>query len=178
MKKILILAVISIVLMMPQASFAKIIISDGDLAAITGQDSISIDMSKRWPLRNVSNLSIIWDDADGFSEYTDPGYFGTTDFTISGETTEFNGFVTLDITYNNGVTLVKATTPEIIIGGTSGMNVSATFKLGADSSLSNAQTLGTLYIGGIRADIPPGEVTVTIRPDSYGISGSGQYFAQ
>ncbi len=181
MKKILILAVISAALMLPQVSFAnaKIIISDGDLAAITGQAGVSIDMSKRWPLRNVSNLSIIWDDADDdFSGYTDPGYFGTTDFAISGETTKFNGFVTLDITYNNGVTVVKAATPEIIIGGASGMNVSATIQLSADSKLANAQTLGTAYIGGIKADIPPGEVTVYVRPNSYGISGSGQYFAQ
>jgi len=178
MKKILVIAVISIFLMMPPTSFAKIIISDGDLSVITGQASISIDMSKRWPLRNVSNLSIIWDDADGFSGYTDPGYFGTTDFAVSGETTKFNGFVTLDITYNNGVTVVKATTPEIIIGGTSGMNVSATIQLSADSKLANAQTLGTVYIGGIKADIPPGEVTVYVRPNSYGIGGSGQYFAQ
>ncbi|GAB6269002.1 MAG: hypothetical protein PHW12_05195 [Smithella sp.] len=178
MKKSIMLAVISIVLMMPQVSFAKIIISDGDLAAITGQDSISIDMSKLRPLRNVSNLSIIWDDADGFSEYTDPGYFGTTDFTISGETTKFNGSVTLDITYNNGVTLVKATTPEIIIGGTTGMNIDATIKLGTDNTLSGTQTLGALYVGGIKADIPPGQVTITLRPYSYGIYGSGQYFAQ
>lgn len=178
MKKSIMLAVISILLMMPPVSFAKIAISDGDLASITGQVSISIDMSKRWPLQNVSNLSIIWADANGFTSYTDPGYFGTTDFTITGETTKFNGIVSIDITYNNGVTVVKAATPEIIIGGTTGMNIDATFKLGTDNALSGTQTLGAVYVGGIKADIPPGQVTVYIRPNSYGIYGSGQYFAQ
>jgi hypothetical protein len=182
MKKSIMLAVISILLMIPPVSFAKIAISDGDLAAITGQVSLSIDMSKRWPLQNVSNLSIIWDDANGFTSYTDPGYFGTTDFAITGETTKFgsgdNGIVLIDITYNNGVTVVKAATPEIIVGGTTGMNISATLKLGTDNVLSGTQTLGAVYVGGIKADIPPGQVTVTLRPNSYGIYGSGQYFAQ
>ena len=182
MKKILALAVISIFLIIPPASFAKIAISDSDLAAITGQSSVSIDMSKLRPLKNVSNLSIIWDDADGFSGYTDPGYFGTTDFTVSGTTTKFgsgdNGITTVDITFNNGVTVVKANTPEIIIGGTSGMNLSATIQLGADSNLAGAKTLGAVYIGGIIANIPPGEVTVTLRSSSTGIYGSGRYFAQ
>lgn len=178
MKKSIMLAVISILLIMPSISFAKIVISDSDLAAITGQVSLSIDMSKRWPLRNVSNLSLIWDDADGFTNYTAPGYFGTTDLTITGETTKFNGIITLDIIYTNGVTVVTAATPEIIIGGTTGMNIDATIKLGIDNTLSGTQTLGALYVGGIRADIPPGQVTITLRPNSYGIHGSGQYFAQ
>ena len=178
MKKSIMLAVISILLMMPSVSFAKIAISDVDLAAITGQVSISIDMSKRWPLNNVSNLSIVWDDADGFTNYTAPGYFGTKDLTITGETTKFNGIMTLDITYTNGVTVVKAATPEITIGGTTGMNIDATIKLGTDNTLSGTQTLGHLYVGGIKLDIPPGEVTITLRPNSYGIYGSGQYFAQ
>ena len=182
MKKSIMLAVISILLMMPSVSFAKIVISDGDLAAITGQVSLSIDMSRRWPLRNVSNLSLIWDDADGFTNYTAPGYLGTIDLAITGETTKFgsgdNGIMTLDITYTNGVTVVKAATPEINIGGTTGMNIDATIKLGIDNTLSGTQTLGALYVGGIKADIPPGQVTITLRPHSYGINGSGQYFAQ
>jgi len=173
MKKFLALAVISIFLIIPSASFAKIAISDSDLAVITGQISVSIDMSKLRPLKNVSNLSVIWNDADGFSGYTDPGYFGTTDFTVSGTTTKFgsgdNGITTVDITFNNGVTVVKANTPEIIIGGTSGMNLSATIQLGADSNLAGAKTLGAVYIGGIIANIPPGEVTVTPRSSSTGI---------
>ncbi|MEN6431401.1 MAG: hypothetical protein WA096_00360 [Smithella sp.] len=88
------------------------------------------------------------------------------------------GIITLDITYNNGVTVVKAATPEIIIGGATGMNINATFKLGTDNVLSGTQTLGAVYVGGIKADIPPGQVTITLRPNSYGIYGSGQYFAQ
>lgn len=182
MKKILVLAVISLFLMIPPVSFAKIAISDSDLAAITGQISVSVDMSKLKPLKNISNLSIIWDDVDGFSGYTDPGYFGTTDFTVSGTTTKFgsgdNAFTTVDITFQNGLTVVKANTPEIIIGGTSGMNLSATFQLGANSKLVGAKTLGSLYIGGIIANIPPGEVTATLRSSSTGISGSGRFFAQ
>jgi hypothetical protein len=165
--------------MMPLASFAKIaVVSDTDLSAITAQTSISIDMSKRWPLKNVTNLSVVWGDASGFAGYTDPGYFGTTDLSITGETTKFDGFVTLDIRYTNGVTVVKASTPEIIIGGTNGMNVDATIKLGTDNTLSGTQRLGSFHIGGITTDIPPGELTVTLRPSSYGISGSGRYFAQ
>lgn len=183
MKKILALAVISIYLLIPQLSFSKIAISDNDLAAISGQVSVTVDMSKRWALPNLSNLSIVWDDADGFPGYTDPGYFGTTDFTISGETTKFgtgdDGLMTVDITFSNGATVVKAKTPEIIIGGTNGMAIDMTLKVGSDNTLSGTQRFGHLYVGGIKATMPPGEVTVTIYSSSnmYG-TGSGRYFAQ
>lgn len=182
MKKILVLAVISIFLMIPRASFAKIAISDNDLAAITGQATVTIDMSKRWALPNLTNLSIIWEDEDGFSGYENPGYFGTTDFTITGETTGFgkgeDGLLTLDITFDNGVTVIKTKTPEIIIGGTNGMNIDMTLKVGSDNTLSGTQRFGHLYVGGIKATMPPSEMTVTVYSSSSNLYGTGLFFAQ
>lgn len=178
MKKILILAVIAIFVMMPLASFAKNVISDSDLASITAQDSISIDVSGL-KLRYVSNLKTVWDDADGFTGYTDPGYLGTTDITITNNIMSFgsgaNGIVTLDVSYTNGVAVTRIETPQIIIGGTDGMIVNATMKSGTDNTLTGAQTFGSIHMGGVKVDIPPGVLTVTAHTSSYGSSRS---FAQ
>ena len=77
----------------------------------------------------------------------------------------------MDLSYTDGLITARVETPEIIIGGTNGMTVNATVKSGTDNTLTTGtQTFGHMYLGGVKADIPPGVVTVSVHTSDYGIS--------
>jgi len=154
MKKVLVLAIIALFVMVPFASFAKTVVSDSDLAALTAQEGVTIELTGV----NVSSVSLdvqSWGDSDGFSSYLSAGFVGAT-ITMAGTVVGLSGNMTIDVGTNATTgTAVKIGLPTVTIGSTSNnLNITQIVKLAADKGLSSsASTLGTAYMGNVQAQI-------------------------
>jgi hypothetical protein len=170
MKRILMLAMIVAFVMIPLVSFAKTAISDSDLDAVTAKAGISIVFTNL----TISSLSlskgISWGDSDGVPDspyytgsYTNAGYIGATDITVQGDLINYTGAMNIDVGTSGGVTKVQIVLPnEITIGGTAGMNITATLRLGDTKTLdngTNAPALATIAMKGFQTFVS-GTVTV------------------
>jgi hypothetical protein len=155
------LAIIAVSLMMPFASFAMTAISDKDLDAVTAKEGIVIFFDNI--TTNLSMATLSWGDSDGFgTTYTDAGYVGASNITITGNYRAINGAMTIDIGSNVTTHLmaVQIGLPTITYGGTAGMNVSATLKLSPNQDLSGGNSLGTIDIRGWKTTVN-GTVTLS-----------------
>jgi opacity protein-like surface antigen len=162
MKKILLLTVIAVFLMVPVA-FAKTMISDSELAAVTAQDGVNIAFSGV----TVSDVSIdcsSWGDTDGFTDYLGAGYVGAA-IEMEGDlvTLPDNQSLSIEVGTNaSNVTAVKIGLPQITIGA---VNMTNTLKLAEDKTLTTTpQTLGVAYMGGLTATVGGGSVIITAIP--------------
>jgi hypothetical protein len=166
MKRILMLAMILACIMIPLASFAKTVIADNDLDAVTAQTGVSIDFTGL----KISNLvfsTVSWGDNDGIanstytSGYTNAGYMGANAITIAstGNVVDLTGVMNIDVGTSGTQTRVRIVLPAITIGG-AGTNITASVKLASDKILStNAGTLATINIKGFQTFV---DGTVTI----------------
>lgn len=149
MKRILLLAVLAVFVMMPLSSFAKTAISDSDMAAVTAQEGVTINMSNF----NIDDIQIGvqgWGDLDGFAGYTGAGWVGANITTVAGASGHFitlTGDLTVDVGTNAGVTAVRLGLPGISVDGsvTQVMRL-ATTAAGLETS---TQILGRAYMSGI-----------------------------
>ena len=153
MKKSLALAVIAVFVMMPLASFARTAISDSELDSVIAQQGVTIEFVSL-TINSTSLNSMAWGDAGGFTGYTGDGWAGIGNVTISGDVAVMNGPMNIDIGTSGGSTRVNILLPAVSIGGTAGLNVTATVKLAASSNLAtNATTGGVLDIQGLKASV-------------------------
>jgi hypothetical protein len=153
MKKSLALAVIAFFVMIPLASFARTAISDSELDSVIAQQGVTIEFVSL-TLNSTSLTSMAWGDAGGFTGYTGDGWAGIGNVTISGDVVVMNGPMNIDIGTSGNSTRVNILLPTVSIGGTAGLNVTATVKLAASSNLAtNATTGGVLDIQGLKASV-------------------------
>jgi hypothetical protein len=170
MKKILALTVIALFVMMPFASFAKTAISDSDLAGVTAQEGVHIAFNNV----TVSNVSIgvqSWGQtASGISGYASAGFIGAA-ITMDGDVISFPATATMDIQVGSNAsnkTVVQISLPTINIGdvaglgGTHALNITQVVTLATDKTLTtNAQVLGTAYMGNVKATVGGGSVQIS-----------------
>lgn len=152
MKKSLAFAIILIFVMTPLASFARTAISDSELDSVIAQQGVTIEFINL-TLSNASLTTFAWGDAGGFTGYTGNGWAGLGNITIGGDVVVMNGPMNIDIG-TNGTTRVNILLPTISLGGTNGLNVTASIKLDSTSALSGANaTAGVLDIKGLKGQI-------------------------
>ncbi|PKN38933.1 MAG: hypothetical protein CVU62_01670 [Deltaproteobacteria bacterium HGW-Deltaproteobacteria-2] len=153
MKKSLALAVIAVFVMIPLASFARTAISDSELGSVIAQQGVTIEFVNL-TLSNTSLTSMAWGDAGGFTGYTGDGWAGIGSITITGDVAVINGPMNIDVGTNGGSTRVNISLPTVSIGGTAGLNVTASVILAASSDLvTNATTVGVLDIKGLKTQV-------------------------
>lgn len=153
MKKSLALAVIAVFVMIPLASFARTAISDSELDSVIAQQGVTIEFVSL-TINSTSLTSLAWGDAGGFTGYTGDGWAGIGNVTISGDVVVMNGPMNIDVGTSGNSTRVNILLPTVSIGGTAGLNVTATVKLAASSNLAtNATTGGVLDIQGLKASV-------------------------
>jgi hypothetical protein len=118
MKRFLILAVIALFVMLPLVSFARTVVNDNDLDAITAESGVSIEFTNL-SIGNTTTLSSIsWGDPSGFTGYTTPGYFGFTNMVITGNIVQIaSGSMNVDVgSPAAGDTKVFIVLPTITLG--------------------------------------------------------------
>ncbi len=146
MKKVLLLAVLAVFVMVPFTSFAKSAITEGDLAAITAQEGVTIDFSSF----TVGAITIDvqgWGDGDGFTGYTGDGWVGATDINLASDFITITGEMTIDVGTSGAVTALGIGLPGLNFSG----DMYQTIRL-ADSAANLAtstQILGTAYMSGL-----------------------------
>jgi alanine racemase len=127
LKRFLTLAILTLFVMMPLASSAKVAISDSDLDAVIAEAGVSITFNNV-TLTSATSLGVLsWGDADGFSSAASGGFAGLANISVTaGNAAVINGDMLVDVGTNaaTGGTKVKISLPNIILGGV-GSNVSA-----------------------------------------------------
>jgi hypothetical protein len=155
MKKVLLLAVLAVFVMVPFTSFAKSAISEGDLAAITAQEGVTINFDNF----TVGAISIdvqSWGDGNGFTGYAGAGWVGAS-IDLSSNFVQISNSLTIDVGTSGAVTALGIGLPTLNLAG----SMTQIITLAADSALSvNATVLGTSYISGLSMS-PSGTLVIT-----------------
>jgi PPE-repeat protein len=151
MKKLLTLTIAALFMAMSGTSPAKEPICDSDLAAMTAEAGVTINLDDF----STGSLSIgvtSWGDGDGLATagYGSAGYVGMTGLGMTGDVASFSGDMKVDVGSNATQTRVNIALPTLTLGST---NVSSVMKIGAAQNLSGAKTMGTLDMVGLRAEI-------------------------
>lgn len=118
MKRFLTLAVIALFVMLPLASFARTVVNDNDLDAITAESGVSIEFTNLSVGNTTTLSSISWGDTSGFTGYETPGYFGFKNVDITGNLAQIaSGSLNIDVgTGASGETKVFLVLPTITLG--------------------------------------------------------------
>lgn len=145
MKKVLLFAVIAMFLMVPM-SFAKTAISEGELAAVTAQDGVTINFDC-FSLGAITIDAQSWGDSDGClgcGDFTNAGWVGAT-ITMSSDFVTLAGDMTIDVG-NDGVnTALIIGLPTLTLAG----EMTQVVKLGTTANLAGASVMGTSYLSGV-----------------------------
>lgn len=151
MKKNLTLTIAALLIAMSGTLSAKEPICDSDLATMTAEAGVTINLDDL----STGSLSIAatsWGDGDGYATagYGTAGYAGMTDLEMTGNVASFSGDMKVDIGSNATQTRVNIALPTITLGET---DVSSVMKIGGAQNLSGAKTMGTLDMVGLQAEI-------------------------
>ena len=156
MNRVLMLAVIALLVMMPFASFARTAISDNDLDAVTAATGVSVAFTND-KVSSVALTVTSWGDSDGFSGYSGTGYMGVNGVTIGGNIALISGTMNVDVGTSGASTRMNVVLPAITLGT---MNVDASLVLDSVKTLNNnSNLLGSLDMKGFSTQIG-GTVTV------------------
>jgi hypothetical protein len=171
MKRILMLAIILAFVMIPLTSFARTAITDTDLDTVTAQSGVNIDFTN-FRVRGLSVSTISWGDSDGVPNdtiynsvgYGSAGYLGVRGVTIAsnaaGNSVDFSGSMNIDVGTSGTQTRMQIALPQIVVGGSSGMNIVATMRLDNTKLLNSAAgNLAVVTLTGFRTYLG-GTVTV------------------
>jgi hypothetical protein len=170
MKRVLMLAIVLALVMIPAASFAKAVISDNELEAVTAEAGVSITFSNL-SISSLTFSTLSIGDPNGINAvgdvietgYTGAGWFGAAGAKIAAggsNTIDLIGAMNVDVGTSGTQTRVKIDLPSITIGGSAGMNITGTLVLARDKTLtSTAGTLGTVDIQRFKTYVS-GTVTV------------------
>lgn len=128
MKRFLTLSVIVLLVMLPLVSFAKTVINDKDLEAVTAEAGVSIEFTNLKVGNNATTMtSISWGDTTGFSpNFTTAGYFGFSNIVITGDLTQIgqsadsslSNTMHIDVGTSGAQTKVNIILPTITMGTT------------------------------------------------------------
>jgi hypothetical protein len=155
MKKVLLLAVLAVFVMVPFTSFAKSAISEGDLAAITAQEGVTINFNSF----TVGAITIdvqSWGDGNGFGTYTTAGWVGAS-IALSSDFVTITGDLTIDVGTSGSVTALGIGLPTLNLAGS--MTQVVTLAASADLA-TNPGVLGTAYMSGLSVH-PTGTLIIT-----------------
>ncbi|MFP4476544.1 MAG: DUF6160 family protein [Desulfatibacillaceae bacterium] len=156
MKKGILAVAIAALMMLPLAAMAGMLtgkapLSDSELAGITGQTGVTIDMSLE-----VTDGYVAYGDDDGTTDYTDEGFFTLSGMAIddgAGGPTQITG-LTIDVgTNTDGDSALIIGLPSI-----SGRIGFSALKLG--TTADGGSSLGSLTIG----DLTTSASTIIISP--------------
>ncbi len=153
MKKPLMLTIVALLVMMPLAVFAKAIITDKDLEAVTAEAGVTIVFTNVAVGGSTALSSISWGDPSGFTDYTYTGYFGMSNWTVTGNLSEIASgqMMLIDVGTSGTITKINLVLPTIRIGGASGVNMLTYLKTAYDGTLTaNAAVGGFIDVRGFR----------------------------
>jgi hypothetical protein len=156
MKKPLMLTIMALLVMLPLVVFAKSAITDKDLDAVTAEAGVTISFTNVSVGGSTALSSMAWGDPSGFTAYTGTGYFGMSNWTVTGNLAEIaNGqSMTIDIGTSGTITKIQLVYPTISLGGTSGVNMLTYLKTAYDGALTaNAAVGGYIDIRGFRTQM-------------------------
>jgi hypothetical protein len=151
MKKILTLTMAALLMAISGTLSAKEPICDSDLATMTAEAGVTINMDN-FNTGSISIAVISWGDGDGYATagYGNAGYIGMTDLEMTGNVAVFSGDMKVDVGSNATQTRVNIALPTITLGGTS---ISSVLKIGDAQNFSGGRTLGTLDVIGLQTQI-------------------------
>jgi hypothetical protein len=152
MKRPLMLTIVVLFVMLPLAAFAKSIITDKDLEAVTAEAGVTITFTNVSVGGSTALSSMAWGDPSGFTGYTGTGYFGMSNWTVTGNLAEISSSTMLiDVGTSGTTTKIQMVLPTINIGGSSGVNMLTYLKTAYDGSLTaNAAVGGFIDVRGFR----------------------------
>lgn len=157
MKKPLMLTIVALLVMLPLVAFAKSIITDKDLEDVTAEAGVTIVFTNVSVGGSTALSSMAWGDPSGFTQYLGTGYFGMTNWTVTGNLAEIASgqSMNIDIGTSGTVTKIQMIMPTISIGGTNGVNMLTYLKTGPDGSLSGSGVAvgGYIDIRGFRTQM-------------------------
>jgi hypothetical protein len=161
MKKFIILTITALLMIFTVTSFAKEIISDGELENVTAEVGVTISMNMLTINKLLDVATISWGDSDGDKgSYNATGYAGFAAMNVSntaGNVILFNGDVMFDIGTSGGTrTALTVRMPTINLGG----NMDATMKLGTSPQLTGANVLGHLKMDGFSTQVKSDYIAV------------------
>lgn len=152
MKKFFKFGMLILLMALPAALFARTaVITDADLQEITAEAGVNIDFNNV-TARNTTITSISWGDPSGFTPgFTNAGYFGFENISITGNLQVMNGTMKLDVGSNGTETKVFITLPTITLGTA---NISADLVVGRTADFSVGKQLGgTLTLRGFKTEM-------------------------
>jgi hypothetical protein len=156
MKRPLMLTIVALLVMMPLAVFAKSIITDKDLDAVTAEAGVTIQFTNVSVGGSTAMSSVAWGDPSGFTGYTGTGYFGMSNWTVTGNLAEIASgqTMTIDVGTSGTITRINLVLPTISYGGTAGVNMLTYLKTAYDGSLTaNAAVGGYIDVRGFRTQV-------------------------
>jgi hypothetical protein len=137
---------------LPMSAMALTTVSDSELAGVTGQAGVSINVDMT---ANITVGTLAWGDADGFSGNTNAGYVGLTGMTFT-TTMHPRTDVPIERQMFLNIDVAGGTTPTVRIGlptgeiGVSALQTDAFVSgVGSDGAPTNMQVLGHIYVGGM-----------------------------
>jgi hypothetical protein len=153
MKRPLMLTIVALLVMMPLVAFSKSIITDKDLEAVTAEAGVTIVFTNVAVGGSTALSSLSWGDPSGFTSYTYTGYFGMSNWTVTGNLAEIASgqMMLIDVGTSGTITKINLVLPTIRIGGASGVNMLTYLKTAYDGSLTaNAAIGGFIDVRGFR----------------------------
>jgi len=155
MKKIIFLVIVAVWLTIPAGVFAKQLISDNDLAAVTGEQGVSITFTDV-TMTNTQISSLSFGDSDGFTGYTSAGYLGMSNVSITGTTANISGTANIDVGTSGSRTAINILLPSLVLGTA---NITAYMKLDSNPSMTTTTRLLDMSLQGFTTTMT-GTVTV------------------
>lgn len=162
--------VIAFFVTVPFMSVAKQILSEGEMGSLTAQEGVTVDLGTWNPgLGQIGNILVTgfapalqsWGDSDGFTGYTDSGWFGAFTTMRADSIIAVGGKMTIDVGSSGAATAVRIGLPSAFVHT---YTTDQTLKLGTGKTLSDAQpALGTTYNDVFAAFLNPnGNNSITI----------------
>ncbi len=161
--------VIAFLVTVPFMSVAKQILSEGEMGSLTAQEGVTVNLGAFVPATATFGVTVTgfmpdlqsWGDSDGFTGYTDSGWFGAFTTTSALSHIGVGGQMTIDVGSSGASTAVRIGLPNAIVHT---FSTDQTLKLGTGKQLSDAQpALGTTYNDLFAAVLnPTGSSAITI----------------
>jgi hypothetical protein len=168
--------IVAFLVTVPFMSVAKQSLSDGEMGSLTAQEGVTVNLGAFVPPTATFGVMVTgfmpdlqsWGDGDGFSGYTDSGWFGATTTTSVTSHIGVGGSMTIDVGSDavNG-TAVRIGLPRAMLHT---FTTDQTLKLSTSKQLSDAQpALGTTYNDVFAAILnPTGTSAITISSHAAG----------
>jgi hypothetical protein len=186
MKKLLTAIALIACLILPLSAMAMTTIADNELSTVTGQAGVSINIDVT---ANLTIGTVGWGDADGFTGYTNMGFVGIDNLSMTvhvsgrhdgvysgGANYLGNKPLTIDVgTNNGGATLVMIGIPTIhIVVSSLDTNLFVSGgALATGPTSTSAQGLGEIYLAGLTVTMGQGTTSANMDAGYITIGAAG-----